>query len=147
MKQREKLKSRLEAEAIPDSDEVKNLRAEIERLKAQSPTPGDKGLKQKMAKLQKSWKAKIDEAESKLASAQAKNEELLDQLASLSPTPQSDRDPVDHFQLAKAQRRIEELTELVEKYKGDADKRALINEQLITDNENLSGLGLHNLQL
>ena len=90
MKQREKLKSRLEAESTsPDSDEVKNLRAEIERLKAQSPTPGDKGLKQKMAKLQKSWKAKIDEAESKLASAQAKNEELLDQLASLSPTPQA----------------------------------------------------------
>ena len=57
------------------------------------------------------------------------------------PLQKSDRDPVDHFQLAKAQRRIEELTELVEKYKGDADKRALINEQLITDNENLSGLG------
>ena len=118
MKQREQLKKRLEEAGTLD----------------RPPSP-EKGLKQKMAKLQKSWKAKIDEAESKLAQVQSRNDELLQQLDSISS---ENRGSVDQFQLAKAQRRIEELTELVEKYKLDCDKKTDVNEQLITDNSNLS---------
>ena len=84
MKQREELKKKVEQELGEVNDdelqaEVKQLREEIKQLKSRPGSP-DAKMKQKMAKLQKSWKAKIDDAEARLGKAEEVNQQLQAQL-------------------------------------------------------------------